>query len=56
MKVCKVTIAFLAAIVCSADVNAALSVVQRGNGFRIDRNGKPLVNAVRGLPPPQRRA
>jgi len=45
MKACKVTIAFLAAIVCSVDVNAALSVVQRGSGFRIDRNGKPLVNA-----------
>ena len=46
MKVCKVTIALVAAVVCSADVDAALSVVQRGSGFRIDRDGKPLVNAV----------
>ena len=46
MKVGNVSIALAVAIVCSADVNAALSVVQRGSGFRIDRNGKPLVNAV----------
>ena len=46
MKFGNVSIALAVAIVCSADVNAALSVVQRGSGFRIDRNGKPLVNAV----------
>ena len=34
------------AVVAFADANAALTVVQRGSGFRIDRDGKTLVMAV----------